>query len=516
MDTTTITTENAAESQGLTQRAALLMMANVIATAISFALPPVLTRVMSVPDYGLYKQAFQIMASALALLNLQVAVSVFYYSAREPAKKLQVALNVILFYGLVGATIFLVFLVWPTWVTLIFHGSDLVPHIPLLGFAILCSLVSTNLDAVPIAAGEVGKASVLIVLSQLSKAIVMIVAGLVFGSLTAILVASVIQSLVQIAFMVIYIRGHYGRFFVALDWPLFKAQIGNALPFGVGGIVAIVQNDMHNYFVSHYFDSANFAVYAVGCFQLPLLGMLTGSFANALNPDLAKHKEAGDHQAIINLWMEVICKLAFFFVPTFAVLFVLRHEFITVLYTANYAASAPIFAIYLVNMLLGIAMHMHILRLFEQLKFFRLKLYMALIPVTLGALYLGLQAGGLLGVAIAAVCVQILDFIITMTMIVRELGVSRRDLWQLVPVLKIATAAAAAALITLVVRYALRPAHAPLIFIVCATVYGLSYMGMAFALGAVSEAEKADLRKLWQKFFRNRLARARATSATEC
>lgn len=516
MDTTTITNENNAEAHGLTQRAALLMMANVIATAISFALPPVLTRVMSVPDYGLYKQAFQIMASALALLNLQVAVSVFYYSAREPAKKLQVALNVMLFYGLVGIGIFLVFLVWPSWVTLIFHGSDLVPYTPLLGFAILCSLVSTNLDAVPIAAGDVGKASTLIVLSQLSKAVVMIVAGLFFGSLTAILAASIIQSLVQIVFMVIYIRWRYGRFFTALDWPLFKAQIGNALPFGVGGIVAIVQNDMHNYFVSHYFDSATFAIYAVGCFQLPLLGMLASSFANALNPDLAKHKEAGDHQAIINLWMGVIGKLAFFFVPSFTVLFVLRYEFITTLYTANYAASAPIFAIYLVNMLLGIAMHMHILRLFEQLKYFRLKLYLALIPVTLGALYLGLRTSGLIGVAIAAVCIQLLDFVITMTMIVRELSVSRRDLRQLTPVLRIGVAAAAAALITLVIKYALSPVPASFTLLICATVFGLIYISMAFALGVVSEAEKADLRKLWQRIFRKRLARPQATSVTEC
>ena len=514
MDTTTTTTENDAGSQGLTQRAALLMVANVIAAAISFALPPVLTRVMSVPDYGLYKQAFQIMASALALLNLQVAVSVFYFSAREPAKKLQVALNVILFYGLVGVFIFLVFLVWPSWVTLIFHGADLVPHIPLLGFAILCSLVSTNLDAVPIAAGEVGKASVLIVLSQLSKAIVMIVAGLVFGNLTAILVAAVIQSLVQIAFMVVYIRGRYGRFFAALDWPLFKAQIGNALPFGVGGIVAIVQNDMHNYFVSHYFDTANFAIYAVGCFQLPLLLMLSGSFANALNPDLARHKAAGDHQAIIHLWMEVICKLAFFFVPAFAVLFVLRHEFITALYTAKFAASTPIFAIYLVNILLGIAMHMHILRLFEQLKYFRLKLYLALIPVTLGALYLGFQAGGLMGIAVAAVCIQIFDFAITMTMIVRALGVSRRDLRQLAPVLRVGAAAAAAALVTLVVRYALLHTPALVTFLVCAAVFGVVYLGMAFAVGAVSEAEKASLRKLWQKISRHRLVRPRVSSAT--
>src|SRR5262249_2367144 len=222
---TTTTIENTDGKQGLTQRAALLMIANVIAMVLSSALPLLLVRTMSQSEYGLYKQAFQIMTSALCLLNLQVAVSVFYFMERAPGKKLQVSLNVMIFYSLVGALVFLIFLVWPSWVTLIFQGADLVPYIPLLGFTILCWLVSTNLDAVPIAAGDVRIASVLIVGSQLSKAVVMISAGLLFGSLRAVLVAAVIQAMLQTAFMVIYIRRRFGRFLAAIDWPLFRAQI---------------------------------------------------------------------------------------------------------------------------------------------------------------------------------------------------------------------------------------------------------------------------------------------------
>ncbi|HKQ75640.1 MAG TPA: lipopolysaccharide biosynthesis protein [Blastocatellia bacterium] len=514
MNATTTTTGTDGGRKGLTQRAALLMAANVVATMMSFALPLALVRTMSQAEYGLYKQAFQIMASALCLLNLQVAVSVFYFFERAPGKRLQVALNVMLFYGLVGALVFLSFLIWPNWVTLIFQGADLVPHVPLLGFAIFCWLVSTNLDAVPIAVGDVRMASALIVAFQFTKAVVMVVAGLAFGSLDAILVAAVIQGLLQIAFMVIYIRRRLGRFFVAVDWPLFREQIGNALPFGVGGIAAIVQSDMHSYFVSHYFDPAAFAIYAVGCFQLPLLSMLATSFANALNPELAKHKEVNDYQAIIELWMDVIRKLAFFFAPAFALLLVLRREFITLLFTENYSASIPIFAINLFGMLLGIAVHLHVLRLFDRLKFFRLKLYLALIPVTFGALYAGLRAGGLIGVAVAVVCVQTLDALVTLAMIIRELRMSRRDLQRLAPLLRIAAAAAAAALVTLATRFAFRQTHIMVTFLTCAAVFGLVYLITAAAFGALSEEEKASLSNLWEVLLRKG-ARFRVSSATE-
>ncbi|MGH9838070.1 MAG: lipopolysaccharide biosynthesis protein [Blastocatellia bacterium] len=501
MNNTVKTTDEKPDGhQGVTQRAAILMAANVIATALSFALPLVLVRTMSQPEYGLYKQAFQIVLSAMMLLNLQVAVSVFYFMAREPGKKLQVALNVMLFYGMVGALVLLVFLSWPGWVTLIFKGSDLVPHIPLLGLVILSWLVSTNLEGVPIAAGDVRVASVLIVASQSTKAIAMIIAALLFGNLTSILVAAMIQGVIQTAFMAYYLRRRFGRFLAAFDWPLFKAQIGNALPFGVGGIVAIVQNDMHNYFVSHYFDPADFAIYSVGCFQVPLIGMLSTSFASALNPDLARHKEAGDYRAILRLWVDVMHKLALFSVPVFALLLVMRHEFITVLFTATYAASAPIFAINLFTLLIWITMHLHLLRLFDQLRYFRLKLYLALIPVTLGVLYAGWLAGGMIGVAVAAVSMQTLDIGTTLLMIGRELGMTWRDLRLLSPQLRIYAATMVAALPTLMVTLVLT-AYTPLARLIAGTmIFGLVYLIAIFAIGAVTREEQAQLRAMASKY----------------
>src|SRR5262245_36101331 len=101
----------------LTRRAALIMAANVIATAMTFMLPLVLVRSLSQAEFGICKQAFQIVLSSLAILNLQVAVSVFYFTARAPGKKLQVAHNVMLFYGVLGVAVFLLFLLWPGWVT---------------------------------------------------------------------------------------------------------------------------------------------------------------------------------------------------------------------------------------------------------------------------------------------------------------------------------------------------------------------------------------------------------------
>jgi O-antigen/teichoic acid export membrane protein len=515
MDTTTTPGVSGDESSGLTKRAALIMAANVIAMSMTFMLPLVLVRTLNQSEFGLYKQSFQILLTALGLLNLQVAVSVFYFMAREPGKKLQVALNVALFYGLVGASVCLFFLVWPGWVTLIFQSADLVPYVPLIGVVILLWLVASNLEAVPIAAGDVRIASILIVVSQLTKAIVMITAALIFGDIASVLVAAMIQAALQIVYMAFYLRRRFGRIFASIDWPLFKAQIGSSLPFGVGGVAAIVQSDMHNYFVSHYFDSAAFAVYSVGCFQLPLLGMLSSSFASALNPELAKHKEAGNYRAIVRVWMDVMRKLALFFVPAFAAMFVLRYDLITALFTRNYEASVPVFAVNLFAILLGIAVHLHILRVFDQLKYFRLKLYLALIPVTFGALYLGLRSGGLVGVAIAVVFVQTLDVGITLLMVGRKLEMSRSDLKYLQPLLRVAAAAAAAALAAIVARLTIIHAQAPARLALGAAAFGAVYPIAVFVVGAITREEQTALREMISKYYERGASRLRLSSTAE-
>jgi O-antigen/teichoic acid export membrane protein len=500
----TTTTEEIEQSGGrLTRRAALIMAANVVATAMTFMLPLVLVRSLSQEQFGIYKQAFQIVLSSLALLNLQVAVSVFYFSAREPGKKLQVAHNVMLFYAMVGAAVFLFFLLWPGWVNLIFRSSDLVPHVPLIGLVIFTSLVSQNLEAIPIANGDVRIASGLIMAGQFTKAVLMVTAAFVFGTISAILWAAVFHGVVQTAYMALYIRRRFGRFLASFDWPLFKAQIGNALPFGFGGIAMILQSDLHNYFVSYHFEPAVFAIYAVGCFQVPILGMLSSSFASAVNPELARCQEAGDARAITWLWMDVVRKLSFFYLPAFALLFTLRSELITLLFTANYSASVPIFTVYLLGLLYAVPIHIHVLRLFDELRYFRLKLYLTLLPITWGALYLGLRMAGLVGVAIAVVSLQALDLSANLFVIGRRLGIKRSDLAQLVPLLRIGGAAAAAAAVTFIVKLAL--VQLPLFAVLClgSAVFGFVYLIAIFVLGAITREEQYRLREIfWERYSR--------------
>jgi O-antigen/teichoic acid export membrane protein len=502
---------------GFARRAAWLTAANTIAFGLSFIAPLVLVRMLNQTEFGVYKQVFQILMSAISALNLQVASTAYYFMPRAPEKKLQVVINVLAFYGAVGAAVAALFIFYPECALLVFKSGDLPAYMPLLGFTILLWLVSSNLEVVPLALGDVRASSVFIVTSQLTKSALTVGAALAFHSVRAMIWAAAIQGILQILFMFAYIWRRFGTLRGAFDPALFKAQIGNALPFGLGSFAQTAQGDLHNFMVSRYFPPAGFAVYSAGLFQLPLLGLLTTSFNGALIPDVSQLAAAGERRAIIPIWLNAVCKLALVVVPTCALMFVLRYEIVTTLFTKAYSEAAPLFGIYVFSALLPMTLTGAPIRAYEEFKFFRFKLHLALLPVTFGALYVGIHTAGLIGAVSALVAVQMLEAAIVLAAVGRRLGFVAGDLRHLRPALKTAMAAGAAALAAYAVKFSLAQAHAPVKIIICGAVFGAAYVIAAYASGAVTDAEKMEFRATLSRFTLRR-SRARqklgATGAT--
>jgi O-antigen/teichoic acid export membrane protein len=496
----------------LSKRAALLAVAKVAGYALTLPLPLVLVRVLTQADFGLYKQAFQVITTMLTLLGLQVGLSIYYFLPRYPDRKPHVVMNVLVFYAALGGATALLFAIYPQWITHVFKTDDLVPYVPLVGAAILLWLMGSLLEVVTLADGDVRSATTFTVVIQFTKSALLIVAGLVFGTMQAIVIAAVIQGAVLCAILFTYLQRRYGPFWRAFDPQLFKAQFANALPFGVGALAYGLQADMHNYFVSHYFEPALFAIYAVGCFELPLLGILYESVVSILFPEVARMQAAGDREGVINIWASAMRKLAFFYVPTYVLMFVLRREIITLLFTSDYAASADIFAINLLLLPMYLCVYTAFMRSFDDLKFYRLKLSLVMIPVTAAALYTGIHSAGLMGAITATVAAQLFDTAVMMVKVGRRLGVRTAHLGQLLPILRTAVASAVAATAAYFVKAALGNVRAPVALIVCSATFAAVFVVVALIAGAVTDEEKSELRRIYRSGSR-RLGLSSATGA---
>jgi O-antigen/teichoic acid export membrane protein/transposase-like protein len=488
------------------ERAAWLTRANLLAFGLSFLTPLVIVRVFDQAEFGTYKQLFQILTTFMTALYLQVPMSAYYFMRREPDKRPQVAMNIILFYLAIGLLTALVLAAYPGWITYIFHNPALDKHTPLLGVALTVCLMATNIEIFPLAVGDVRTASRFIVLAQISKSLIIICAAVMFGSLRAVLWGTIIQGVIQCAFMLGYIHYRIGSLKVRpdqlFDWSLLKKQISNSLPQGDGGMAQSLGADLHNYFVSHYFSAASFAIYANGCFQPPLVSLMQGSFNDTLAQEAPRLEASGDYKGIIQAWMNAIRRLSLVILPACALMFVVRRELIVTLFTEAYAESAEIFSIYLIVTLTQMTLISPIMRSFAEFRRYRFKFNMAQIPLACVALYIGVEFGGLAGACVATVCLNLLEVMVGVAAVWRKLGVKLTDLKQLAPVAGVTPAAIVAMIAASAVRSLIAPTHPIIILGACAIVFVFIYMVGAFLFGAYTEEDQDAIYKQAQRLIR--------------
>ncbi|HTC34693.1 MAG TPA: oligosaccharide flippase family protein [Bryobacteraceae bacterium] len=463
----------------LTARVSWLTCAKTAGFVFSIALPLLLVRRMDREHYGLYKQAFLVITTAMIVLPLGVPMSAFYFLPRETTRRCETVLNIVLFHVAAGALACGALALCPSILTAIFHHSGLAPYAAWIGVVILFWVIGSFLDIVPVANDEIRLASAFIVAIQASRALVFVGAILAFGTLRSLLVAAILHGAIQTIVLFCYLESRFAGFWRAFDWQMLREQLSYAIPLGAAGILMIVQTDLHNYFVSNHFGPAMFAVYSLGTLQLPLMGLIQEATNSVLITRVSILEKRDERREILMLAARAARQLAVVYFPVYVFLMVAGREFIRVLFTARFADSWPIFAVNLTLLPLGILLLDPLYRAFEHERYFLLRLRLLLAAALILTLALFTARLGLLGVIAVVVLIAVFERIVMAIHFGRLLGVTRRDAVLLRDVGKLALAALAAGVVADVIRLLLARESAFAILAICGVAFALVYLPLA-------------------------------------
>jgi O-antigen/teichoic acid export membrane protein len=319
------------------------------------------------------------------------------------------------------------------------------------GLFLTFMLMSTVLEIVMVSRKKHLMAAVTYACSDIVRTLFFIVPAFAFLSLRAVFIGATAFAALRVVLVIAAVSRQYGREF-RVDLGLWREQLAYALPFALAVGVEVVQQNYHQYVIASQFDAATFAIYAVGCLQIPLVDMIMTSTVNVMMVRMAedaarppqehagraasrRHSACSDTNApgvveratsrrvsvtahgsaSVALWHETICRLAFLMVPLSIFLFVIARDLIVTLYTTTYSASVPIFMVWALTILPSIFAVNAVLRVFAQTRFL---LVMNLMRLAMVAVLIGwfLSAFGMSG----AVLVTLVS-----TMLVNVVGVAR-------------------------------------------------------------------------------------------
>jgi O-antigen/teichoic acid export membrane protein len=238
----------------------------------------------------------------------------------------------------------------------------------------------------------------------------------------------------------------FGKFWKSFRMDSLLSQLSYALPLGLAGLLWALQVDVDNYFVSHYFSAALFAIYSTGCFDVPLVGILGDSVGTVLIPRISSLQATGSISEIVSVVTKAMRGLALVYAPVYVFTSLAATQVITLLFRKEYLASVPIFRINLLMVLLGIVSVDPIIRAFKSERFWVLRMNIVLLAVLCGLLFLGIKQFGLIGAVSSVIIIQYVARALIVWRVSRLLGVHWKDIGRLKDVGKTIVAAAAAGL----------------------------------------------------------------------
>lgn len=513
----------------LREQSAWLLAAKVVGFAFSFALPLLIVRYLSQDAVGHYREAFQVVTNAIVILPLGFSMSAYYFLAREATARRSAAIfNILIFNFVVGGLACLALFLFPQIVGNMFHSDELLRLAPKIGIVIWIWIFATFLETVAIANQEARVATAFIVTASVSKTLLMGAAVLAFSTVESFLYSAMIQGIIQTFLLLNYLRSRFPGFWHSFDAAFFREQLRYAIPFGLTGVLWMAQLDIHNYFVGYKFSPSDFAIYAYGCFEVPLLAMLTESVTSVLIPRMNALQLTGDRDEMIRLMARATRKLAFFYFPIYVFLLVTANTFIVTLFTEKYQASASIFVINITVLPFSVLILDPVVRSYKELGQVFLLTRLFVLTCMVGVLYFGLEYLSLTGMISVAVGAIVAEKLIAQSMVIRKLGLGLRHLKLLTTTANTAAASALAGLATYAVyanthEYLLNAGQnfarqmfaatkvatvdfigGGLVLVVSACVFVPTYLLLANVWGVIEREEKQAVRNTFRKVFYRR------------
>jgi len=467
----------------------LLMSGRALAFAGTICIPVVLARVFDLAEFGTYKQLFLIHATLYGLAA-SMAESLFYFlplARRQRGVYATNAVLVLLTAGFVGLAC----------LTLLDHdiarwlgNPALSPYLWILGVYLTLTLGAAVLEIVMVSCHRYGGAALSYGLSDVFRAVCLIVPTLWFHRLDWLLVGAVVFAGVRFSVMARYLaREFHGE--IGIDPRLLGAQLAYTLPFQASAVLGIMHLSAHQYAVSARFDAATFAIYAVGCLQLPAVDLVAGPAANVMMVQMGERRRDRRSDGVPTIWRETTRRLALVLFPLVGCVLVSARALIVLLYTKSYEASVPIFMLWSLMMLFAVFQIDAVLRVYAETRYLLLMHVAGLLTVVTSVGWL-LSTLGLPGAVLATLLATAVAKGLGLLRVKRLLEVSTRQLLPWRSLASIGTAAGSAALVALAVNTQLEMTG-PGLLLVTPLIYGGTYLAILLGTDTLTEAERIAL-----------------------
>lgn len=475
---------------GMFRPALRIIVGRVAGFVVAFAIPLVLVRIFDLDTFGTYKQWFLLHITILTMTQIGMSESLLYFLPRGGRDAGAYMMNALLFLTAVGAASALMLVAAAEPIARWMNNPALIPLMPALALYLFLIQAAISLETVMTARSQFGLAAAAYAGSDVLRALLFLLPLLFVPALPSLIYGAVVFGALRFAVALWYYRHEFGSA-LRPDAHSLKIQLAYALPFALYVLANVAQENLHQYAVSGLFDAATFAVYSVGCLQVPLVDVVSTTVCNVMMVGMAKEIQHGRDAHVLHIWHESVRKLALVFFPLVGLLLVLARDVIVLLFTDAYAASVPIFMVGVSAIVFSAVPIDGLLRVYAKTRTL-LALNLLRLAIIALLIYGFIRLFGLMGAVLVTVLASAVGKAVGLLAMTKVWGIGLSAILPWRHMVAAGAVTAAAALPALLLGYEL---HAgPLVrLLALGAVYATTYLALALLFGLLHEEERAWL-----------------------
>lgn len=330
-----------------------LAIANFVSFSFGIVSAAILSRFLSVEEYGSYKQVLYIYSTLLTVFTLGLPRAYSFFLARLPIEEGKSAVNRINGIFLLLGTVFsLTLLFGSSIIASILKNPDLTILLKWFSPTPLFLLPVMGLESIMATYRKASYATIYVVLSRLFTLACVVIPVLIWGGPKAAVIGFSVASILSFIVGIVLERKPFKGVSKNKSSLRLREVIIYSLPLLFINLTSILEKAAPQFYISRYWGVSEFAEFSNGYIELPFATMVIGAVSTVLLPLFSRLSNSViETKEIIRLWNSSFEKSVEVIYPLSIFCLFFAKEIITFLYGNNYTDAVIYFQIIIISTL---------------------------------------------------------------------------------------------------------------------------------------------------------------------